>query len=151
MQIYQSTPDYYRDYIEHGWLKDQAAKVHKYIERHRGKNGKWVYVYRKAKNLYERGKRQVGLKTGKYSNYNEDYINTYPDYLQRSVRQTRSGNRRVIIAGPNGTKGYQHFEDKVYDNARSKTYDKHSKFERQSGYAMNGDPRYKKTKKRRAK
>lgn len=46
MQTYQSTPDYYRDYIEHGWLKDQAAKVHKYIERWRGKNGKWYYRYK---------------------------------------------------------------------------------------------------------
>ena len=43
MQTYQSTPDYYRDYIQHGWLKDQAAKVHKYISRWRGKNGKWYY------------------------------------------------------------------------------------------------------------
>lgn len=46
MMQYQSTPDYYRDYIEHGWLKDQAAKVHKYIERWRGKNGKWYYRYK---------------------------------------------------------------------------------------------------------
>ena len=132
MQTYQSTPDFYRDYIEHGYLKDAAAKAHKYIERYKGKNGKWVYVYRKAKNLYERGKRQVGLRTGKYSNYNEDYINTHPDYLQRAIRQTGSGNRRVIITGPSGKKSYLHFEDKVYDNARTKHYDKHSKFERQA-------------------
>ena len=46
MQAYQSTPDFYRDYIEHGWLKDQAAKVHKYISRWRGKNGKWYYSYK---------------------------------------------------------------------------------------------------------
>lgn len=39
-------------YLEHGWLKDQAAKVHKYIERHRGKNGKWIYRYKsKAQEL----------------------------------------------------------------------------------------------------
>ena len=30
-------------FIEHGWLKDQAAKVHKYIKRWRNKAGKWVY------------------------------------------------------------------------------------------------------------
>ena len=52
MQTYQSTPDYYRDYIQHGWLKDQAAKVHKYISRWRGKNGKWYYSYKsKAQEL----------------------------------------------------------------------------------------------------
>lgn len=52
MQTYQSTPDFYRDYIEHGWLKDQASKVHKYISRWRGKNGKWYYSYKsKAQEL----------------------------------------------------------------------------------------------------
>lgn len=49
MQTYQSTPDFYREYIEHGWLKDQAAKVHKYIKRWRNKAGKWVYEYKEAK------------------------------------------------------------------------------------------------------
>ena len=47
MQTYQATPDYYRDYIEHGWLKDQAAKVHKYIKRWKNAAGKWVYQYKK--------------------------------------------------------------------------------------------------------
>ena len=44
--IYQSTPDYYRDVIQHGWLKDTANKAHKYIERWKGKNGKWYYRYK---------------------------------------------------------------------------------------------------------
>lgn len=35
-------------FIEHGWLKDQAAKVHKYIKRWRNKAGKWVYQYKKS-------------------------------------------------------------------------------------------------------
>lgn len=150
MQQYQSTPDFYRDYIEHGWLKDQAAKAHKYIERHRGKNGKWVYVYRKAKNLYERGKRQIGLKTGKYSDVNEDWIKTHKNYMQPIERDLqRRGLGRVVISGPTKKKPYLHFQDNVTDNARSGHYDKNSKFERQSGYAMNNDPRYKKSKKKR--
>ena len=45
---YTPTPDYYNDYIQHGWLKDAAAKTHKYIERWRGKNGKWYYRYKNA-------------------------------------------------------------------------------------------------------
>lgn len=49
MQTYQSTPDYYRDYIEHGYLKYQAAKVHKYLKRWRNKAGKWIYQYKKPK------------------------------------------------------------------------------------------------------
>lgn len=43
---YTSTPDYYRDVIQHGWLKDQAAKAHKYIKRWKNKAGKWVYQYK---------------------------------------------------------------------------------------------------------
>ena len=57
MQTYQSTPDYYRDYIEHGYLKDQAAKVHKYLKRWKNDAGKWVYQYaNKAKGAYYRNK-----------------------------------------------------------------------------------------------
>ena len=32
--------------IQHGWLKNAAAKAHKYIERWKGKNGKWYYKYK---------------------------------------------------------------------------------------------------------
>ena len=45
MKTYQATPDYYRDVIQHGWLKDQVNKAHKYIKKYMGKNGKWIYVY----------------------------------------------------------------------------------------------------------
>ena len=121
------------------------AGFHKYIDRYKGKNGKWVYVYRKAKNLYERGKRQIGLKTGKYSKYNEDYLKTLPSYLQKAIKQTGRADR-VITTGSTNKKPYIHLQDKVYDNARTSHYDKNSKFERQSGYAMNNDPRYKKQK-----
>ena len=31
--------------LEHGWLKDQAAKVHKYIKRWKTKAGRWAYLY----------------------------------------------------------------------------------------------------------
>lgn len=39
------------------------AGFHKYIDKYLGKNGKWVYVYRKAKNLYERAKQKVKYGT----------------------------------------------------------------------------------------
>lgn len=42
--IYQSTPDYYNDFISHA--------NHKYIDKYMGKNGKWVYVYKTPKNPY---------------------------------------------------------------------------------------------------
>lgn len=46
---YVQTKPPMEDIIEHGWAKDAAAKVHKYLERWRGKNGKWVYRYYRAK------------------------------------------------------------------------------------------------------
>ena len=182
--------------IQHGYLKDAAAKVHKYISRKKNAAGKWIYTYfkprtedtitdletgevrkvspdlfskelrsrrkisidknnktyRKVKNLYERGKRNIGLKTGKYSPINEDWVKTNKNYMQKIDRDLqRNGKGRVIVSGPTNKKPYLHFQDNVTDNARTSHYDKHSKFERQSGYAMNNDPRYKKAKKKSKK
>ena len=39
--IYQSTPDYYNDFIAH--------KDHKYINKYRNASGRWVYVYEQPK------------------------------------------------------------------------------------------------------
>ena len=78
--IYQQTPDFYNEYIshsavwegrsryrngedelEHGWAKDAAAKAHKYIDRWRGKNGKWYYQYKsKAQELGTKIRRKLG-------------------------------------------------------------------------------------------
>jgi len=68
--IYQQTPDYYRDYIEHGWLKDQAAKVHKYIKRWRNKAGKWVYQY---KNELQDAKTRRNRKNARLNPYDVSF------------------------------------------------------------------------------
>lgn len=59
--MYTPTPiNYYEDYIQHGWLKDQAAKAHKYLDRWRGKNGKWYYRYKsKAQELGTKIRRKL--------------------------------------------------------------------------------------------
>lgn len=59
MQAYQSTPDYYRDFIEHGWIKNQAAKAHKYIERWKNEAGFWRYRYQ-SKRLESQAKKARG-------------------------------------------------------------------------------------------
>lgn len=41
MQGYIATPDFYNDFIAH--------KDHKYISKHKGKDGRWVYVYKQPK------------------------------------------------------------------------------------------------------
>ena len=50
---YQSTPDYYRDYISHA--------DYKYISKHRGPSGKWVYVYNNEsqRSAYKDRKKQI--------------------------------------------------------------------------------------------
>jgi len=102
MILYTQTPDYYSDYIEHGWLKDQAAKVHKYIERWRGKNGKWYYRYatqvgNKAKKIgknlkYKAKSKALDLKT-KYNRIKlirdqgytlKSAIKGHPEYVTRN-------------------------------------------------------------------
>ena len=58
MQTYQSTPDYYNDYISHYGTQ---AKTHKYIDRKKGKNGKWIYIYDNStqKSAYSDRKDQI--------------------------------------------------------------------------------------------
>lgn len=48
--IYQATPDYYNDVIAH--------RDHKYISKHRGRTGKWIYKYysNKSKKAEKRAK-----------------------------------------------------------------------------------------------
>lgn len=41
MGMYQSTPDFYNDYIAH--------RDHKYINKYKSKSGRWVYVYTQPK------------------------------------------------------------------------------------------------------
>ena len=89
---YQSTPDYYRDYIEHGWFSDTAKKAHKYIDKYMSKAGKWVYIYKKkAKDSIENYKkeREENLKKKQKS----DWINkgVHKSYKKRKdkVKQAR--------------------------------------------------------------
>lgn len=101
MQTYQSTPDYYRDYIEHGWLKDQAAKVHKYIKRWRNDAGKWVYKYatdaRTKINRWNTANREFGFgntpvyewKADKPKKKNADMITT--NYGKKALHKHDSG------------------------------------------------------------
>ena len=103
-----------------------AKKEGKYLTTKTKNAAKKTVNNVKKKNYVERAKYEVGKKTGKY----ED---NYP-------------KQKVIDAGPNKEKPYLHWEGSS-DRARSQYYDKNSKFERQSGYAMNNDPRYKRTKK----
>ena len=65
--------------LEHGWLKDNISRIHKYISKHRSKNGKWVYVYSKNKSAMKGDSRyrNVGdLKDRGYSRAEGNRIGT---------------------------------------------------------------------------
>lgn len=47
MNWYVITPSTSDEYLEHGWFKDTARKVHKYILRVKD-GAKWRYFYTKA-------------------------------------------------------------------------------------------------------
>lgn len=110
MIIYTQTPDYYQEYLEHGWLKDQAAKVHKYLERWRGKNGKWYYRYNNAKasaqNALNTIKKEGKYLATKYKNKitkNPKYINAKTKYNRyrkyKDIGETFENRTDGVLAG----------------------------------------------------
>lgn len=136
MQQYQSTPDYYRDYIEHGWVKDQAAKVHKYLKRWRNKAGKWVYEY---KNDLEVKRARGGLpatgitrdirsqkKNGYPINFKMDFsygkpISRYVDSSGSRVNAGIGAGRKRAVKKGHTIKGYSgNLRDRGYSRAEGK-------------------------------
>lgn len=115
MIIYTQTPDYYQEYLEHGWLKDQAAKVHKYLERWRGKNGKWYYRYASAaKNAVNKVKsKALDLKT-KY-NRSKVYKNMAPIFYE--AREDYLANKKPGAATI--TKNYGKTNTWKFDTGRA--------------------------------
>lgn len=114
MTQYQATPDYYRDYIEHGWLKDQAAKVHKYIERWRGKNGKWYYRYKsKAQELGAKANRtmrrvdpaQISLNNGKEPIHGYAYDNGKATSRTGTYGNFQNSKKKDVVPASGHTKG----------------------------------------------
>lgn len=102
---YQSTPDFYRDYIEHGWLKDQAAKVHKYISRWRGKNGKWYYSYKsKAQEQIAKLRRNIG-EDGRLISRAGDIHRTKDGIYTSEDRRNKSGYQ---YSNHKTSQGYTH-------------------------------------------
>lgn len=96
---YTPTPDYYNEYIQHGWLKDQAAKAHKYIERWRGKNGKWYYRYKsKVQNAFTKFNRNRLLK-----NWNSAYQDPGDRPRKRNADEiTTNYGRKMLMRWDNG-------------------------------------------------
>lgn len=134
--IYQQTPDFYNEYIshsavwegrsryrngedelEHGWVKDAAAKAHKYIRRWRNKAGKWVYQYKNKKKEPEyhttyanwneqRDWRAEGLYGDKYHRIaaRGAYLTRYRD-IQNARKNAAIKGTNLTSRGYSGSKG----------------------------------------------
>lgn len=128
MQQYQSTPDFYREYIEHGWLKDQAAKVHKYIKRWKNEAGKWVYQYKKPKSnptfvSSEASKALVG-DGGFVNRYDKGHRTAARrEYIKRAndIWRARNGYRKTSKSAMKGDSRYKrsktNLRDRGYESA----------------------------------
>lgn len=102
--IYQSTPDYYNDFIAHA--------SHKYINKYKSKSGRWVYVYTqpKASDLpnpytmmdegmnYLRGKKNRAVSTAKKT------VNSKLNSFYNKADATGAAARKKIQTTKSNTK-----------------------------------------------
>lgn len=100
----QTKPPLEELYLEHGWVKDSAAKVHKYIERWRDAAGKWRYRYQtkqyqkranKVRRKYKLGPEVVTINAGDKKAYKNNQIRykTTPDYGRADSRAGQTGSK----------------------------------------------------------
>lgn len=119
--IYQSTPDYYNDFIAH--------KDHKYIDKYRNASGRWVYVYTQPKlsdlpNPYvmlDEGMRSLRSKTSKAaSNLKKKTVKGIAKGAGQAVRVNNQFNsymnKKASAAGKKVGSG----ASKVYGSAAKK-------------------------------
>lgn len=128
--IYQQTPDFYNEYIshsavwegrsryrngedelEHGWVKDAAAKAHKYIDRWRNKAGKWVYQYKNE------------IRDKRVANKRKEAGLTAPEWVSFNImgKKLGAGPKGGIIAARSDdgrVKSYSHYS-RIAARARS--------------------------------
>jgi hypothetical protein len=123
MTQYQATPDYYRDYIEHGWAKDAAAKVHKYIERWKNAAGKWVYRYKKPESRHITLESEMASKWLKHPGSN--YMGAHSNWARgekskrwKDVERARLNAKRAFVRKGTGYSG----STSIRKNLTSKGY-----------------------------
>ena len=99
---YTSTPDYYRDVIQHGWAKDAAAKAHKYIKRWKNKAGEWVYQYKKPKSNVSYGNwddQRAWRSEGIYGREEHRKVARYSRFMRYKDIQKARNNAKLKAQG----------------------------------------------------
>lgn len=73
----------------HGWLKDAAAKTHKYLERWRGKGGKWYYKYKsKTQEQLAKAKRAMnGYEADEVSDFRKGHATTSRQQKKKALKE----------------------------------------------------------------
>lgn len=113
-----------KEAIEHGWLKDQAAKVHKYIKRWKSKSGKWVYQYEKkvkekTNSLVSefKARRIKGKNKALYTNDPRFKKPKYkPKYMPSNLLKNKEEKKYKYVGRVKTPYGYRYFYNKLeYD------------------------------------
>lgn len=134
---YQSTPDYYRDYMEHGWFKDTAKKTHKYIDKYMSKAGNWVYVYKnKAKKAIDEYKRYKEEETKKEQRKDWILKGVHKAYKKRKSQIKEARHNAYEKNSKNPVASYKSRKKQVSQarqNARD-AWEQHSKDAKSSYY-----------------
>ena len=147
---YQSTPDYYRDYIEHGLVQ----RAHKYIDKYM-KNGKWIYRYKsKAQELGAKVKRTIngidpetptkygltlGDDNGRRSSSGGRVNTTYQNPKDRQARLTagiKAGRKRTTAQRFSAVKGAKNKKGK---NLSQRGYSRANQYGRKDGVSALSD------------
>lgn len=121
----EKTLEEYGATIQHGWLKDQAAKIHKYIKRWRGPNGKWVYQYaNNAVNTAKKAGNNLKLKAlDLKTKFNRRIRGMSPDQISMkngTFTFARKDNGKALsTTRPYGNRVYNG-ERELYNNGYSK-------------------------------
>ena len=115
--------------LEHGWLKDQAAKVHKYIKRWKTKAGRWAYLYAKNKEKLNQAKKDLNEF---YNDPKKQYVlrkfqikkaknNAHKNYIATSTAKAKkaykSRSSKVKQARQNASNAYTSRMNKAKQNA----------------------------------
>lgn len=118
----EKTLEEYGATIQHGWLKDQAAKIHKYIKRWKGPNGKWYYQY--AVNTAKKAGNNLKLKAlDLRTKFNRRIRGMSPDQISMKngtfTFARKDDGKALSTTRPYGNRVYNG-ERELYNNGYSK-------------------------------
>ena len=112
--------------IQHGYLKDAAAKVHKYIKRWKNEAGKWVYQYKKPKSnltfVSDQASKELVGDGGFVNRYDKGHKTAARrEYIKRAndIWRARNGYRKTSKSAMKGDSRYKRSKTNLRDQGYS--------------------------------